>query len=72
MFTGDRLTDVVKQLRETSRSLKSATGEILAGANDLSERTTRQAATIEETSAAMEQLAETVLENAKEAEEQVY
>ena len=65
----DRLTDVVKQLRETSRSLKSATGEILAGANDLSERTTRQAATIEETSAAMEQLAETVLENAKEAEE---
>jgi methyl-accepting chemotaxis protein len=65
----ERLTDVVSQLRETSRSLKSATGEILAGANDLSERTTRQAATIEETSAAMEQLAETVLENAKEAEE---
>lgn len=64
----ERLTDVVSQLRETSRSLKSATGEILAGANDLSERTTRQAATIEETSAAMEQLAETVLENAKEAE----
>jgi len=65
---GDRLTDVVGQLRETSRGLKSATGEILAGANDLSERTTRQAATIEETSAAMEQLAETVLENAKEAD----
>ncbi len=64
----DRLTDVVSQLRETSRSLKAATGEILAGANDLSERTTRQAATIEETSAAMESLAETVLENAKEAD----
>jgi len=64
----DRLTDVVGQLRTTSTALKNATGEILAGANDLSERTTRQAATIEETSAAMEQLAETVLENAKEAE----
>ncbi|TDQ61620.1 methyl-accepting chemotaxis protein [Maritalea mobilis] len=66
---GDRLTEVVKQLRATSRALKTATGEILSGANDLSDRTTRQAATIEETSAAMEQLAGTVLENAKEAEE---
>uniref|UniRef100_UPI003C7EC153 methyl-accepting chemotaxis protein n=1 Tax=Maritalea sp. S77 TaxID=3415125 RepID=UPI003C7EC153 len=66
---GDRLTEVVGQLRTTSRALKTATGEILSGANDLSDRTTRQAATIEETSAAMEQLANTVLENAKEAEE---
>ncbi|MCF4100027.1 PDC sensor domain-containing protein, partial [Maritalea mediterranea] len=57
---GDRLTEVVKQLRTTSRALKTATSEILSGANDLSERTTRQAATIEETSAAMEQLANTV------------
>ncbi|MFT6659053.1 methyl-accepting chemotaxis protein [Maritalea sp.] len=64
----DRLTDVVGQLRTTSTALKNATSEILAGANDLSERTTRQAATIEETSAAMEQLADTVLQNAKEAE----
>ncbi|MDB5541041.1 MAG: hypothetical protein JWQ89_2768, partial [Devosia sp.] len=65
---GDRLTEVVTNLRATSRSLKVATGEILSGANDLSERTTRQAATIEETSAAMEQLAVTVLENARRAE----
>jgi len=64
----DRLNDVVGQLRNTSGALKSATSEILAGANDLSERTTRQAATIEQTSAAMEALAETVLENAKEAD----
>jgi methyl-accepting chemotaxis protein len=66
---GDKLTEVVVQLRDTSRSLKTATGEILSGANDLSERTTRQAATIEETSATMEALAATVLENAKRAEE---
>jgi len=64
---GDRLTEVVGQLRGTSSALKNATREILDGANDLSERTTRQAATIEETSAAMEQLSETVLESAKEA-----
>ncbi|WP_244488993.1 methyl-accepting chemotaxis protein [Devosia sp. Root635] len=64
---GDKLTDVVRQLRSTSRALKTATGEILSGANDLSERTTKQAATIEETSAAMEQLASTVAENARMA-----
>ncbi|WP_244542918.1 methyl-accepting chemotaxis protein [Devosia crocina] len=63
----DKLTDIVGQLRGTSGTLKSATSEILAGANDLSERTTRQAATIEETSAAMEQLAQTVGENARKA-----
>jgi methyl-accepting chemotaxis protein len=66
---GDKLTEVVLQLRETSGALKTATGEILSGANDLSERTTRQAATIEETSAAMEQLAATVLANAQRARE---
>ena len=64
---GEQLTHIVGQLRQTSRSLKTATGEILAGANDLSERTTRQAATIEETSAAVEQLAGTVNENAAKA-----
>ena len=68
-LVADKLSDVVTRLRGTSRSLKTATGEILAGANDLSERTTKQASTIEETSAAMEQLASTVLENAKRAQE---
>ncbi len=65
----DKLVEIVGQIRSTSRGLKTATGEILSGANDLSERTTKQAATIEETSAAMEQLAATVMENAKRAED---
>jgi methyl-accepting chemotaxis protein len=47
--------------------LKTATAEILSGANDLSERTTKQAATIAETSATMARLAGTVAENAKRA-----
>ncbi len=63
----ERLTEILGQLKGTSRSLKTATGEILSGANDLSERTTRQAATIEETSAAMEQLAATVTASAQNA-----
>jgi methyl-accepting chemotaxis protein len=66
---GDKLSEVVGQLRQTSGTLKTATSEILSGANDLSERTTRQAATIEETSATMEQLATTVLTNAGRAQE---
>ena len=66
-LVGDTLTDVVGRLKNTSRTLKTATGEILSGANDLSERTTKQAATIEQTSATMEQLASTVLQNAERA-----
>lgn len=65
----DKLSEIVKRLRSTSGGLKSATEEILIGANDLSERTTKQAATIEETSASMEQLAEMVFANAKKADE---
>ena len=65
----EKLSDVIGQLRVTSRALKTATGEILSGANDLSERTTKQAATIEQTSAAMEQLANTVAENARMADD---
>ena len=68
-LVADRLLEMMVRLRHTSRSLKTATGEILSGANDLSERTTRQAATIEETSAAMETLAATVLENAERAQQ---
>ena len=64
----EQITNIIGRLRTTSRALKTATGEILSGANDLSERTTKQAATIEETSATMEQLAATVVENAKRAE----
>jgi methyl-accepting chemotaxis protein len=65
----DQLSDIVSRLRNTSRTLKTATGEILSGANDLAERTTRQAATVEQTSAAMEQLASTVQQNAQRANE---
>src|SRR5690606_38832809 len=63
----ERLGAVMSQLRDTSGLLKTATGEIMSGATDLSERTTKQAATIEETSATMEQLSSTVTHNADRA-----
>jgi methyl-accepting chemotaxis protein len=65
----ERLGEIIMQLRGTSGALKTATGEILSGANDLSERTTRQAGTVEETSAAIEQLSQTVVGNASQAED---
>ena len=64
----DSLNQFVGGLKHTSNSLRTATREILSGANDLSERTTKQAATIEETSATMETLSATVVDNAKRAE----
>ncbi len=63
----DRFAEIVGQLKDTSRTLKVATGEILTGANDLSSRTTRQAGTIQETSVSMDQLADTVSDTAEKA-----
>ncbi|MCS6758799.1 MAG: hypothetical protein MO852_07030 [Candidatus Devosia euplotis] len=63
----ERLTAIMGQLRKTLRGVRSTTGEILAGANDLADRTTRQAATIEQTAATVEQLTATVVENASMA-----
>ena len=63
----ERLADIVGQLKQTSRTLKTTTGEILDGANDLADRTTRQAATIEETTASIAQLAAAVVDNARRA-----
>ncbi|GHA25759.1 methyl-accepting chemotaxis protein [Devosia pacifica] len=66
--TLDKLVSIVSGLRETSARVRDATGEILSGANDLAQRTTRQAATIEETSASMEELSEAVVTNARHAD----
>jgi methyl-accepting chemotaxis protein len=63
----EKLTGIIGQLQQTSRSLKTATAEILTGANDLSARTIRQASTIEETTASVEKLSVAVLDNAKSA-----
>jgi methyl-accepting chemotaxis protein len=65
----EKLSGIVTQLKQTSQQLRVATSEILSGSNDLSERTSKQAATIEETSATMEQLAATVTQNAQRAKD---
>ena len=67
--TVEQLRDVLSQVKGASGGVKAATSEILVGINDLANRTTRQAATIEETSAAMEHLKATVTANSKRAEQ---
>ena len=65
----ERLAEVMGNLQVTSSHLKTATSEILAGSNDLAQRTSRQAAMVEETTATVEELSTTVLANAGRAEE---
>jgi len=65
----DTLTEIIGRLRSASGGVRVATNEILSGANDLADRTTRQAASIQQTSAAMEQLAGTVLDNARRTDD---
>lgn len=63
----ETLGEIVTQLKTASASLKHATADILSGANDLSERTSRQSATIINTSKTISQLAGTVEANAEQA-----
>ncbi|MDV3253230.1 hypothetical protein DevBK_17970 [Devosia sp. BK] len=65
----DRLGELMGRLKDTSHLLKTATGEILAGSNDLAERTSRQAAMVQQTTSTVAGLSGTVNENAKRAVE---
>lgn len=65
----DGLTGIVASLQDNAAKLRTATREIQAGASDLADRTTHQASTLEETSAATEELARSVADNAARAEQ---
>jgi methyl-accepting chemotaxis protein len=62
-----KFVEVLSQVQVSSAAMRTATTEILSGANDLSMRTSKQAATIQETSSAMEELAATVADNSRNA-----
>ncbi|AVX05323.1 putative chemoreceptor McpE [Maritalea myrionectae] len=65
----DQLSELVGKIQGTSRSLKSATGEILSGANDLADRSNRQAAAIQQTTATVKNMSRAVAENTSQARE---
>ncbi|WP_277604638.1 methyl-accepting chemotaxis protein [Pelomonas sp. CA6] len=63
----ESLTGIVGQVRQSSDSIATGTGEIASGNADLSQRTEEQAANLQQTAASMEELTSTVKHNADTA-----
>ncbi|PXW23730.1 methyl-accepting chemotaxis protein [Paraburkholderia caballeronis] len=63
----DKLRNVMRHLRDTSHSVRTATDEIAAGNVDLSGRTEAAAASLQQTAASMEQITATVGQSANAA-----
>jgi methyl-accepting chemotaxis protein len=67
--TVDKLTEIVRQLRDATESINTAAKEIASGNTDLSQRTEEQASSLEETASSMEELTSTVKQNAENAKQ---
>ncbi|MFJ9531486.1 methyl-accepting chemotaxis protein [Herbaspirillum sp. NPDC101396] len=63
----DNLLKIVSEVRASTDTINTASGEIAAGNLDLSSRTEEQAGSLEETASAMEELTSTVKQNADNA-----
>jgi methyl-accepting chemotaxis protein len=63
------LTNIVKQVRETSDTIASSASQIASSGSDQSQRIEYLASSIEQTAAAMEELGSTVSQNAANARE---
>ena len=65
----EKFRDIARRISGASTTVRESTREIAAGVNDLSLRTESQASSLEETSAAMEEMATTVRHNAMNAKD---
>ena len=66
---GAQMGAMADSIATAATAVQQATGEIATGVTDLSIRTDHQASSLEETAASMEQLAQTVRQNADNAQE---
>ena len=64
----DKLRDVMRSIVESAQAVGSATGEITSASDDLSRRTEHQAASLEETAAALDEITQTVRRSAESAQ----
>ena len=65
----DNLSHLVKQVRDSTDSINTASSEIAAGNGDLSARTESQASSLEQTAASLEELGSTVQHSANASRE---
>jgi len=65
--TGERLEEIVSQIRESTDAINTASREIASGNADLSGRTESQASSLEETASSMDEITSTVRQNADNA-----
>ncbi len=63
----DKLADIVRNVRNGTDTMATASSQIAAGNLDLSSRTEQQASSLEETASSMEELTSTVRQNAENA-----
>lgn len=63
----EKLADIVRNVRNGTDTIATASAEIAAGNLDLSSRTEQQASSLEETASSMEELTSTVRQNAENA-----
>ena len=65
--TGDRLSDVIGQIRDSANTVSTGSGEIAQGNTDLSQRTEEQASSLEETASSMEEMTSSVRQTSENA-----
>jgi methyl-accepting chemotaxis protein len=64
-----KLRDAMSDVAENAKAIASGSNEVRVAADDLSQRTEQQAASVEETAAALEQITTTVKDSSHRAEE---
>ena len=65
----ERLRDTINSVGENARAIASGSNEIRAAADDMAKRTEHQAASIEQTAAALDEITTTVADSSRRAEE---
>lgn len=67
--TADKLTEVIGNIRISSKTIATSADEIAQGNADLSQRTEEQASSLEETASSMEEMTSTVKQSSENATE---